>query len=84
MRESKAAQGNSLNVQTQFIPKRKLPIFSLAALVLGKFYEAMVLNIWGAVARVGQKQASRASSMDACSLNLCCELLMELNKPSLD
>ena len=30
----KQLRGNSLNVQTQFIPKRKLPIFSLAALVI--------------------------------------------------
>ena len=30
----KQLRGNSLNVQTQFIPKRKLPIFSLAALAI--------------------------------------------------
>ena len=42
MRESKAAQGNSLNVQTQFIEGRKLPIFSLTALVLGEFYDTKV------------------------------------------
>ena len=50
MRESKAAQGNSLNVQTRFILKRELPIFSLTALVLGEFYDVKVLNIWGSIA----------------------------------
>ena len=58
MRESKAAQGNSLNVQTQFIPKRELPIFSLTALVLEEFYDIMVLNIKGVATRVRQVQTN--------------------------
>lgn len=44
MRESKPAQGNSLNVQTQFIEQRKFPIFSLTALVLGESYDTKVLS----------------------------------------